>query len=306
MAEYWEPIRDRGNATCSIWNQYNHDFLVGQLDIAAHLTDVQAIEGMVQARDDSEDFYDQAVDAKDANLSTLANINVNAVRAIRGNLEAGDALMLELEDVSGMPNVGSGRIMARSRKLTTLWKKVNTARAAATPPLDPLQVGPSLVAALDTALAANEPRLKAVSDMLASWNSARRALKALADKVDHNNKRWYDAWSGNYAPGTMENDALSQIDTGSGGGDLPGEVVWSAMYDGAGHFHIDATAPHATHFRELRKGPGETEFIERAANAESPIQDSVTLPGTYDIKLQGRNSTGDGPMSAVQQVVRPV
>ena len=77
------------------------------------------------------------------------------------------------------------------------------------------------------------------------------------------------------------------------------------MYDGAGHFHIDATAPHATHYCVLRKGPGETEFIERAANAESPIQDAVTLAGTYDIKLQARNSTGDGPMSAVQQAVRP-
>ena len=193
MAEYWEPIRDRGNDTCSIWNQYNLDFLVGQLTLPAHLSDVQAIEGMVQARDDAEDFYDQAVDAKDANLSFLATVNVNAVRAILGNLEEGDALFLELDDVGRMSNEGGGRIMGRARKLSTLWKKVNTARAAATPVLDPLQVGPSLVAAVDTALVANEPLLKSVTDKLASWNSSRRALKAMMDKVHTNNTRWYDA-----------------------------------------------------------------------------------------------------------------
>ena len=87
--------------------------------------------------------------------------------------------------------------------------------------------------------------------------------------------------------------------------DLPGPTTWSVMYDGEGNFHIDATADHATHFHELRKGPGEDAFIERAANATSPHADPVSLPGSYDMKLQARNSSGDGPMSAVKTVVKP-
>ena len=65
---------------------------------------------------------------------------------------------------------------------------------------------------------------------------------------------------------------------------------------------MDAEAEHATHFRMLRKGPGESEFIERAANEESPIHDPVSLPGVYEVKLQARNSAGDGPLSAGQDV----
>lgn len=214
-------------------------------------------------------------------------------------------LLRELDDVNGMSNVGSGKIMARARKVATLWKKVNTARAAATPALDPLTVGEKTVSAVDTALAANEPLLKTVAEKLSGWNSMRGVVKTLATRVDKNNKRWYEAWQGEYAPGTPENDALSQIDTGPGAVGLPGIVDFTLMFDGNGNLHIDATADHATHFRELRKGPGEEVFVERAANATSPIHDPVSLPGDYTVKLQARNSSGDGPESAEKSVTVP-
>jgi hypothetical protein len=74
--------------------------------------------------------------------------------------------------------------------------------------------------------------------------------------VDKNNKRWYEASSGNYAPGSPEYEALSQIDTESGDTEPPGAVTFSVMYDAdAEEFHIDAEAEHATHFQVLRKGP---------------------------------------------------
>jgi hypothetical protein len=62
-----------------------------------------------------------------------------------------------------MLNKGGGKIMARGRKLSTLWKKVNTVRGLMVPMLALLEVGGTVVAAVDTALAANEPLLKAVS-----------------------------------------------------------------------------------------------------------------------------------------------
>jgi hypothetical protein len=305
MSEYWEPIRDRGNTTCSIWNQFNLDFTVGKLDLPTHLADVQALEPLVQARDDAEDLYDQAIDARDANWKILHDLNVSAVRVIRGNLEDGDPLMLELDDVSGMPNEGSGRICARSRKLSTLWKKVNTARAAMTPPLDPISVGAALVAAVEAALSANEPKLKTVSDKLASWSSARQVLRAAAEKVDRNNKRWFDAWSGNHPEGSPEREALSQIDTGADAVALPGLPEFTAVHVPGEGVHIDATAEHATHFRVMRKGPGEDNSVERAANAESPINDPVSLPGVYQYQLVARNSSGDGPLSAPKSVTVP-
>ena len=69
------------------------------------------------------------------------------------------------------------------------------------------------------------------------------------------------------AAGSAEHDALSQINTSSGETEPPGPVTFSVMFDAeADEIHVDAEAEHATHFRMMRKGPGESEFIERAAN----------------------------------------
>jgi len=195
--------------------------------------------------------------------------------------------------------VGSGKILARARKLTTLWVKVNAARAAMAPPLGALLVGTTTVTAVATALGNQETLLQTVAQKLSAWGDTRSGLKDAATQVDRNNKRWYEAWSGFYAAGSAEYEALSQIDTGSASGPLPGAVEFSLMHDAqAEEIHIDATADHATHFRELRKAPGETEFIERAANETSPLHDPVSLPGVYEVKMQGRNAAGDGPLSA--------
>ena len=306
MAEYWEVIRDRGNDTNAVWNEFNPAFTVGSLTLTLHLADVALFGAKVQARDDAEDEFDQAIDAKDASLTFLSRMNVRAVGVLRGNLNEDDPLLLEVDDVNGMPNTSGGKILARARKLATVWKKVDAAREAATPALSPLQVGATEATDVETAITAHEPLLKAVAVKESAWSAARSALRALADKVDKNNKRWYEAWSNNYEPGTPEHDALSQIDTGPGAVEPPGAVDFTVMYDAGGKLHVDASAPHATHFRLFRKGPGETEFIERAANATSPIEDPVSLPGVYDVKLQARNSSDDGPVSAVKQVTVPV
>jgi hypothetical protein len=147
--------------------------------------------------------------------------------------------------------------------------------------------------------------LKVVAERLSAWNTKRSDLRALSKKVDMNNKRWYEAWQGNYAEGTAERDALNQIDTGPGAVALPGAVDFTVIYDGSGHLHIDAEADHATHFRVLRKGPGEDAFIERASNEQSPYDDPVILPGLYKVKVQARNSSGDGPESDEKSVTVP-
>jgi hypothetical protein len=305
MAEYWEPIRDRGNDTNAVWNQFNPAFKVGALTLTDHQADVALFAGKVQLRDDAEDAYDEAIDAKDLNLQFLQRMNVRAVGVLRGNLAEGDSLLLELDDVAGMPNVGSGKTLARSRKLTTVWTKVNAMRVALTPPLATLTVGATNVEAVSNAITGHEPLLKAVAEKQSAWSATRSDLKKLATRVDTNNKRWFEAWSNDYDEGTPEHDALSQIDTGPGAVDAPGPVDFTVMYDGNGKLHIDAEADHATHFRMWRKAPGEDVFIERAANATSPIDDPVSLPGVYDVKLQARNSTDDGPESAVKQVTVP-
>lgn len=299
MSEYWEPIHGRGLSTGAVWQEHNLDFMVGTLTLTAHQDDVALFGSRARARDEAEGLYHQAVDARDVNWKFLHDLNVAALRVIRGNLDADDLLVAELDEVNRMRNEGSGKILARARRLSALWLKVNGARAAATPPLGELLVGASPVGAVDAALDANEPLLKAVAQRQSAWTTARRELRKLADRVDRNNKRWFEAWSGNYARGTVEHEALSQIDTGAKAVPPPGPVKFTATHDAASHeIRIEAQADHATHFRELRQGPGEDHFIERASNQKSPLRDVVVLPGVYKIKLQARNSSGDGPVSA--------
>jgi hypothetical protein len=78
------------------------------------------------------------------------------------------------------------------------------------------------------------------------------------------------------------------------------------MYDADEEaFHIDASAGHATHFRELRQGPADADLIERAASEDPPIVDPVTLPRMYETNCRRAMPRMMAPVSAVQNGTVP-
>lgn len=77
----------------------------------------------------------------------------------------------------------------------------------------------------------------------------RAALKTASEKADRNNKRWFDAWSGNFPDGSAELAALSQIDTGPHT-PAPSPLMISTVRPSAGgHFaeaYVSGGGNHAT------------------------------------------------------------
>ena len=77
----------------------------------------------------------------------------------------------------------------------------------------------------------------------------RSALKIASEKADPSNKRWFDAWSGNFPAGSAELAALSQIDTGPHT-PAPSPLVINTVTPSAGSHFAEAYASgggnHAT------------------------------------------------------------
>ena len=214
MAEFFEAIHQRGQQTLAVWNTHAPTFQVGALTLATHTTDVALLLTHVNDRDVQQDVQDDAVLARDANFNSLRDIVVRVPQLIEATLEDDDLLQSDLDDVYAVePNRTHGG-MERARRVVSLWNRVNLLRAAMTPALPALTLGTTTVANLQTLLTNHPALLQTVEDERSELNQKTSVLKTTSRRIDRNNKRWYAAWSKNFAVGSPENDALSQIDTG--------------------------------------------------------------------------------------------
>ncbi|RLT02964.1 MAG: hypothetical protein DWI21_16470 [Planctomycetota bacterium] len=214
MAEFFEAVHQRGQQTLAVWNTHAATFQVGALTLAAHTTDVALLMTHVNDRDVQQDVQDDAVLARDANFGSLRDIVVRVPQLIEATLEDDDRLHSDLDDVFAVdPNRTHGG-MERARRVVSLWNRVNILRAAMTPALPALTLGATTVANLQTLLTNHPGLLQTVEDERSELNQKTSLLKTTSRRIDRNNKRWYAAWSQNFAIGSPENDALSQIDTG--------------------------------------------------------------------------------------------
>lgn len=83
----------------------------------------------------------------------------------------------------------------------------------------------------------------------------------------------------------------------------PGQAVITEATGGAGAAHLVFDAPHATSFDILRKKAADPLFAPDADDIIEHVYDATGLtPGTYNFKVIGRNSLGEGPESAVATV----
>jgi len=216
MAEYWETAHIRGQQTVAVWRTWAPTFTFGDVTVVtldSHQADVRSI---ISGLDDiiaAEGLVNAAVNARDHNFDFLADLDVRGAEVISGNLEAEDDLRDDLDEVYAItPNTHTS-VVTRGKKLAPVWLKVNARRAAATPPLPPLLVGTVTVAQFQTAVAAHEALTQAVEDRRKDLGKVKEGHHDHVDKVDARNKRWFEAWHGNFAAGSNERDALSGVDT---------------------------------------------------------------------------------------------
>lgn len=213
MAEYWQPIHLRGQQSIGVWGTFSVEFQVGSLTLAAHTADVALILTHVNDRDVQQDALDDAMLTRDANFDLIHDIAVRVPQLISATLEDHESLNKDLSDVFTVdPNSQHG-CMERARRIISLWNRVNTKRAAMTPALPALLLGTTSVANLTTALD-NHPRLmQAVEDERSELNQKKSQLQTTSNRVDRNNKRWYEAWFNNFAAGSPERNALTEVET---------------------------------------------------------------------------------------------
>jgi hypothetical protein len=175
-------------------------------------------------------------------------------------------------------------VTTRGTDVKALWLEANAERAAQIPSEPALVVGGKTVAMLGTALDAVQGLNDAVSVAEGELSKRRSALRALTDKVDRNNKRWYLAWLAEYLPGTPEHDALSLIDMGSpaGGGGSSSSSSSSSSSGGA--------VPGAPQNFTLQSGPAGSGEVVASSEPPDPA-DNVTEARLYS----GGSLVASGP-----------
>jgi len=216
MAEYWESAHIRGQQTLGVWATFAPDFTVGEVTLASHTADVAAILTRINDRDVQQDVVDLAAITRDSNYEFIHDVNMRAPQVIDANLPPDDDLHGELDDVFAVYPETQETNLERARLLVSLWTIVNEERAAMTPPLPALEVGGTTVAEFQTAVTNHPALLQTVADERAQLSQLKSQLSAHVRKVDRANKRWYQAWSNNFAAGSPEIDALSLIDVETG------------------------------------------------------------------------------------------
>lgn len=311
MSEYWQPILQRNQDTCGVWGTHAPAFLVGELTLAVHQADGTQLAVLAQLKTDQEGVVDAARDARDANQALIRDLCIRVPRLLEGSLPVGDALLDNVAAVQAMPMDGVRTIQLRGQALRTLWTEGNARRAALVPPQGPLLAGAQGVAVLAAALSAEEGLERAVSDTRGVLSDRRSDLRLLATRVDRNNKRWYVAWLGNFPAGTPENDALSQIDTGSPGGggngggtspNPPAAPVNVSVTQAAPGDALEGSSDPGTGVtmnRFYARLVGETGDPALAASSATLPMAFTMAPGEYEFTMTHANADGESGPSAV-------
>lgn len=221
MPELHEVVHTRGQQTIGVWGTYAAGLKVGKLTLAQHTTNVTGIFTLAGERDSAQDDLDAARLAVKNQVAKLADLTIRFPRAIEGQIEPDSDLHAEIEACRAIePNTPENAV-ARGRRVIILLTRENAERADATPAEDPLTIKNAIAGQPDVGIAVVQtlvttmPNLEqTVEDAKSALNKKRAALKKAVTMVDRDNKRWFDAWSGNFADGSDELAALSQIDTG--------------------------------------------------------------------------------------------
>ena len=310
MNEYWEGIYHRGQQSIGVWFTFLLNFIFGEVTLANHTADVSALQTKANERDVQQDALDVARSIRDANLKFMEDLCIRFPRKLEGELSPDDSLHKEISDLRDVAPDSPDSTAKRTRRTLSLWNLFNAPRLAAVPPLPAFLVGTSAVGDLQTALNGQNQKMQNVENERGLFKKKAEALRVLAEKVDGNNKRWFAAWEGEFAAGSPERNALSQVDTGNPT-PLPTALEINTAVvqppDKVGFTYVAGGGDHATVFKLVWKIEGvDAEFVhETVLNLAGQ---TVTLVGaagkTVTFKARATNSTGSTD-SAVKTVVMP-
>ena len=300
MKAYWYAIHRRALETVGTWMAGAPLFTFGELTLDLHKADVAALNDTHQAQIDAEMTLALARIARNMSYGTIADLCTRGCQMISGSLTTGDPLRDEVRHVRGVRKESQGELLAKGRRLVSLWEKVNARRAALTPAQAALLVGTTALGDFEPMLQQHSGLLQSVEDMLSAMKDRKVAMRTLVTRLDENNKRWFQAWKGNFPTDSLEREMLRNVRTGPKRHEPARAVVLTAEVLPDGRVQLAFDALRGTSFTVLHRGPGEPEFAAWPVRIQLKTLTTEPLPpGEHAWKVIAHNSVGDGPESAV-------
>ena len=208
MKKYWYDVYDRGLDTVAVWTCCAPTFPVGELNLAAHAADVNLVSALLPPLAGAEDVLDTARDSRDIVAATLRDLCVRGCRLIASTVPAGDPMADKVQAVYAVRSQTFRALQDKTVKLITAWQAMNEHRAALNPAQPALLVGTTTVSEVQSLLGNYAQLLDNVSKKEAPVKTKKGLFHLAANRVDQNNKRWYKAWLGQFAAGSVERAAL--------------------------------------------------------------------------------------------------
>lgn len=220
MAEYWQDVQERAQATVAVWEQYFSALSLGSVGLGEFKTLTEGLPGLAQARDDAAQELDEARQARDVAAERLRRTSIRVPLAIEGMVDPESGLLDDLNKVYGVEPRSLARVEARGRRLVPVWVAANGWLAGQTPPLPAIEVEPFTATEYLAALHGFGALKQAVANAEERDDAARGELEAWARTVERLAIRFLKAGRGMALPGSAEETALDTIPT-SAASNLP-------------------------------------------------------------------------------------
>lgn len=294
--ESWQTLAKRGQGSTAIWRTHSAGFTFGEVTLPLHQDDVDALPVAAQAVVTQEDAVDTARAARDGKIAIIKDLAIRFPRKLDGELSARDSFHSDLRHIRAVEMDGISSVTTRGQRAFSLWMKFNARRVAAGG--TPFLVGGLSVTVLGDALESLPDMTQLVANEVSTLNDLRDDLLKLKDRVDTNNKRWYAAWEGEFLAGSAERNALSQIDTGGGGGQAALGTPTLSLAMEALTVTLTMVLEGATSFRVYRKAQGEEDFTVRAESVASGwTEDLLAGSGEHLYRVTGLRGTEESEPS---------
>jgi hypothetical protein len=213
MAEYWQDIQERAQATIAVWQEHFAGLTLGATTLAAFGTLTEALPGQAQVRDNRVQALDEARQARDLSAQALRNVAMRVPKIIEGRLDPESGIIDDLDKVYAIQPRSFDKIEARGRKLLPVWTAANAWLAAQAPPQAPIDYGAFDAGQFSDELDNFGPLLQAVANAEERDDAGRDALNGAARNLEKLCIRFLKAAKGIAEPGSPAEAALYTIPT---------------------------------------------------------------------------------------------
>ena len=216
MPSFWQIALQRSEQTQGVW-ALNDGFLVRSISKDDHSDHANEVFTAATVEEVAADALDTAEAAERTEYDFFQELNGAISQRLDSEVPDDAPLQRDVDEITGIRATSRSAIEQRALKTVVCWKKVNTAGAAAVPPVPPVVVRSVSVATYEARWSALPGVRQATEELAATWRSKNSDLKKVARRLDRENKDWYQAWKSEFLPGTPEGDALAGVDTESSG-----------------------------------------------------------------------------------------